>query len=133
MVAEFEPIGDPDAFHASNIIKDKPHGVFQVPQDRWKALQSEFHPVPTRRVTQEDIQRVNEAEAIRVAKITQQYARKGKAQIPPSFPRGEVSTTQVSKNPPPPLLPFPVPIQCKPSRFLLENELSKIRILVPLR
>jgi hypothetical protein len=102
MVAEFEPIGEPFVFQASDVTKDKPHSAFRVPQNQWKALHPDMHPIHTRPITQKDIQRANEVVTIRVAELTQQYARKGKAQIPPSFPRGEVSTTQVSKNPPPP-------------------------------
>jgi hypothetical protein len=56
--------------------------------------------------------------------------RKGKAQVPPSFPRGESSTAQVSKNPPPLL---PLPVQSESSSFSLENELAKIKIFVPLK
>jgi hypothetical protein len=68
--------------------------------------------------------------AVMVAEITKQYARKGKAQVPPSFPRGETSTTQVSKNDPPLL---PLPVQSESSGFSLESELAKIKIPMPLK
>jgi hypothetical protein len=83
-------------------------------------------------VTQEDIQEANEATTVRITEITQQYARKGKAQVPPSFPRGEVPAAQVRKTPPP-LLPIPILARSEAPCFSLENELSKIRIPFPLK
>jgi hypothetical protein len=50
MVAEFEPIEEPYAFQASDVTKVKPHSAFQVPQDQWKALQPDLHPIHTGRL-----------------------------------------------------------------------------------
>jgi hypothetical protein len=78
MVAEFEPVEEPYAFLASDFTKVKNHSAFQAPQVPWKSLQLDFHPIHTRLVTQEDIQRANEATAFRVVELTKQYAHKGK-------------------------------------------------------
>jgi hypothetical protein len=130
MVAEFEPIEEPHAFQALDVTKVKPHSAFHIPQNQWKSLQPDMQPVHTRPVTQEDIQRANKVVAVKIVEITKKYARKGKAQVPPSFPRGEFSNAQVSKNPPPLL---PLPVQFESSSFSLENELAKINIFVPLK
>jgi len=65
-----------------------------------------------------------------VADITKKYARKGKDQVPPSFPRGDIFKTQVSKNDPPLL---PLPVQPESSSFSLESEVMKIKISIPLK
>jgi hypothetical protein len=66
MVAEFELIEDFHAFLGSDVARDKPHSAFQIPHEQWKSLQPLFQPLSSRPVTQEDIQKANEATIVRV-------------------------------------------------------------------
>jgi len=81
MVTKFEPIGEPYAFQASDVTKDKPHSAFQVPQDQWETLKPDLHPIHTRAITQEDIHIANEVVAIRVEEFTKKYARNSSSSI----------------------------------------------------
>jgi hypothetical protein len=118
MVVEFYPIDEPHIFQASDATQLRPHSSFQVEPNQQKSLQPDMQPIHTWQVTPEDIQGANATDAVMVEVITRKYACKSKAQVPPSFPKGETSTTRVSKNNPPLL---PLPIQSKSFGFSLEN------------